>query len=315
MAGKKGRINNADFLSQIAQSSRNSTKEVHRVLAKAKEEELIEPGKKKIQYIDVDMMEDAPENWNRYPKLKDSQLDKYLELKLSIYEKGVEEPCILWQQIDDTYMILAGHNRRQICKEIISENKDTRGFEESKFRFLPSIVYGTDEIDDAQAQQIIDDTNLYRDFSRLPARVKMEIMRNRMEVYKKRKYSKGERIDQLAKEFGIEKSAIYENLMISEKICKPLQELYYEGKLSRKAVIRFNYFAGDTQEWIYENFKDDITEDKVKALKKSMGREDIRELFQGKKKETKKISFDIPADRVDEFRRMYEQWLESLPED
>ena len=159
-------------------------------------------------------MEDAPENWNRYPKLKDSQLDKYLELKLSIYEKGVEEPCILWQQIDDTYMILAGHNRRQICKEIISENKDTRGFEESKFRFLPSIVYGTDEIDDAQAQQIIDDTNLYRDFSRLPARVKMEIMRNRMEVYKKRKYSKGERIDQLAKEFGIEKSAIYENLMI-----------------------------------------------------------------------------------------------------
>ena len=103
--------------------------------------------------------------------------------------------------------------------------------------------------------------------------------------------------------------------MISEKICKPLQELYYEGKISRKAVIRFNYFAGDTQEWIYENFKDDITEDKVKALKKSMGREDIRELFQGKKKETKKISFDIPADRVDEFRRMYEQWLESLPED
>ena len=42
MAGKKGSINNADFLSQIAQSSRNSTKEVHRVLAKAKEEELVE---------------------------------------------------------------------------------------------------------------------------------------------------------------------------------------------------------------------------------------------------------------------------------
>lgn len=49
-------------------------------------------GKKKIEYIDIFKMEGAPAEWNRYPLLRDSQPDRYFELKLSIYEKGIEDP-------------------------------------------------------------------------------------------------------------------------------------------------------------------------------------------------------------------------------
>ena len=65
--------------------------------------------------------------------------------------------------------------------------------------------------------------------------MKIEIIKSRMDVYKRRRYSKGERIDQLAKELGIKKTAIYENLSISENVYAPLQELYYDGKLKGKA--------------------------------------------------------------------------------
>lgn len=160
-----------------------------------------------------------------------------------------------------------------------------------------------------QARGIIDDTNLYRDFSKLPQKVKIEIIKSRMDVYKRRRYSKGERIDQLAKELGIKKTAIYENLSISENVYAPLQELYYDGKLKRKAILKFTYFDGDTQQWIYENFKDRITEAKVNALKKNMNRDAIANVFNAEAQGIKKLTVEIPADRVEEFRGMLEEWL------
>ena len=206
-------------------------------------------------------------------------------------------------------MILAGHNRRDISCEIIQECREEPGFEEEKYRYPACIVYAADELSEEQARGIIDDTNLYRDFSKLPQKVKIEIIKSRMDVYKRRRYSKGERIDQLAKELGIKKTAIYENLSISENVYAPLQELYYDGKLKRKAILKFTYFDGDTQQWIYENFKDRITEAKVNALKKNMNRDAIANVFNAEAQGIKKLTVEIPADRVEEFRGMLEEWL------
>lgn len=309
MAGKRGSVNNADFLRQVSANAQSAAKDVSKTMERIGAGEIAEKGKKKIVHVDIDKMIDAPEDWNRYPRLKDTQADKYLELKLSIYENGIEEPLILWEQPGDRYMILAGHNRHDISREIIQECKDEPGFQEEKYRFPACIVYSRDELNEDQARGIIDDTNLYRDFSKLPPKVKNEIIKSRLEVYKRRRYSKGERIDQLAKELGIKKTAIYENLTISDNIYPPLRELYYNGNLTRKAILKFVYFDGDTQEWIYDNFKGQITEPKVLALKKNMTRDAIGKVFRSEVESVKKLTIEVPASRVDEFRAMFEKWL------
>lgn len=310
MAGKKGTVGNKDFLNRVTQNSIGAAKSVSRTLDRVGTGILQEEdGKKRIEYIDISKMEAAPAEWNRYPLLRENQPDKYLELKLSIYDKGIEDPLVLWLRPGGTYMVLAGHNRRDACAEIIKDCCDEDGFDEDKYRFVPCIVYQEDEIDERKAKEVIDDTNLYRDFSKLPEKIKQQIVIDRLETYKRRRYTKGERIDQLMKDFGLKKSAIYDALALSENVIEPLQKLFFDGALKKKTVMRFTYFPKDTQQWIYDEFGEQISDVKVNALKKNMTRDEIAQVFQSEGKEVKKLTVEIPAGREEEFRELLKKWL------
>lgn len=308
MAGKKGSVSNADFLRSMQASTQKATEEVSDTLKKVSKRSTIGKDRKELEYRDIGEMQPAPADWNRYPLLKNDQPDRYLELKMSIYVRGIESPLILWEK-DGKTMILAGHNRWEICREIIEECKNESGFDEQKFRILPCFVYEDDEITEEQAKEIINDTNLYRDFSKLPNKVKIQITRDRLEVYKRRRYAKGERIDQLAKELGLEKTAVYENLSIYEKVIPQLQELYYNEQLTRKAVLKFVFFDRDTQQWIFNTYGDKINDTRAKALKKNMGRTEISHIFEKEGKGVKKITVDVPEAKAEEFRKLFEKWL------
>ena len=310
MAGKKGKVDNQSFLNGLTATSRGAAQNVSRALEKAGSGTLWDDdGRKKIEYIDISKMEGAPAEWNRYPLLKDNQPDKYLELKLSIYEKGVETPPVLWKQPGGVYMILAGHNRRDICAEIITDCREEEGFDEEKYRMIPCIVYQEDELDEIKAREIIDDTNLYRDFSKLPEKIKQQIVVNRLAIYKRRHYAKGERIDQLMKDFGLKKSAIYDAIALNENVIEPLQKLFFDGVLKKKSVMRFAFFPKDTQQWMYDEYAEQISDAKVNALKKNMTRDEIAQVFQSENRAVKRLTVEIPADREEEFREMYKKWL------
>lgn len=308
MAKRSSGVVNAEFLQQLRQKTDGESKKVKDVLEKASVISAVGNGRKNIEYRDIYEMQPAPDSWNRYPLLKGDQPDRYLELKMAIFEKGVLNPLALWEH-DGKLDILAGHNRQAICKEIIAECQEESGFDEDKFRYPPCIVYGEDEITEEQAIDIINDTNLYRDFSKLPNKVRIQITKERMELYKRRRYARGERIDQLARDLGLEKTAVYENLSIYEKVIGPLQELYYNEKLTRKAILRFVFFDADTQQWIFDVYADRINEAKVKALKKNMSRADISRIFEEEGKGVKRVTVEVPEDRVDEFRNMFSEWL------
>ena len=308
MAKRSSGVVNAEFLQQLRQKTDGESKKVKDVLEKASVISAVGNGRKNIEYRDIYEMQPAPDSWNRYPLLKGDQPDRYLELKMAIFEKGVLNPLALWEH-DGKLVILAGHNRQAICKEIIAECQEESGFDEYKFRYPPCIVYGEDEITEEQAIDIINDTNLYRDFSKLPNKVRIQITKERMELYKRRRYARGERIDQLARDLGLEKTAVYENLSIYEKVIGPLQELYYNEKLTRKAILRFVFFDADTQQWIFNVYADRINEAKVKALKKNMSRADISRIFEEEGKGVKRVTVEVPEDRVDEFRNMFSKWL------
>lgn len=308
MAGKKGNVSNDAFLRSMQANTQKATAAVSETLKRVSVRSAVGKERKELEYRDIEEMKPAPTDWNRYPLLRNDQPDRYLELKMSIYERGIENPLILWERDGET-IILAGHNRWEICREIIEECQGESGFDEQKFRLLPCVVYEDDEITEEQAREIINDTNLYRDFSKLPNKVKIQITKDRMEVYKRRRYAKGERIDQLAKDLGLEKTAVYENLSIYEKVIPQLQELYYNEQLTRKAVLKFVFFDRDTQQWIFDTYGDKINDTRAKALKKNMGRTEIGHIFEKEGKGIKKITVDVPEAKAEEFRKLFEKWL------
>lgn len=313
MGSKKGTVNNMDFLNQLTTTSKSAAQNVTKAIGKIgvdAPQEKENEGKKKIEYVDVFQMEPAPTDWNRYPLLKEGQHDKYLELKLSIYEKGIEDPLVIWEQPGGKYMILAGHNRREACIDILNECRDEKGFNEEKYRLAPAIIYLEKELNEQGAKEIIDDTNLYRDFSKLPEQIKMQILSDRAELYKKRRYAKGERIDQLAKDFGLKRTTIYETMSLNEQLVEPFRQMYFDGKLKKKSALRLtSCFDKDKQQWIFDEYSNQIDDAKVASLKKNMTKEEIDEVFRTEAKTVKKITVDVPTDRVAEFREMFQKWL------
>ena len=252
MAKQKGNIDR-NIIRGIVKDSKNAVQDVSRTLASGKlqlknnsNDESI-----KLQYIDVNLIVDAPDSWNKYPRLKKNQPDKYFELKMSILQHGIKQPLVLWKQTDTEYMVLAGHNRKDICIEILNElssGQNAKAIE--KYQFVPAIVYKKEELNDDAAIKIIDGTNIYRDFSRLPRKIQVEISRNRVENYDKSQ-TKKEQMDKVAKELGILSSSLYENIRIANNIYEPLQELYYSGKITRKQVLRLGNYTLEMQKWIF----------------------------------------------------------------
>lgn len=309
MARKNSLVTQDEFFRQMRNNAQESVRAVDNSLRNGSVLTFPGSGKKEIIYKDITDMMPAPSDWNLYPRLKTSQPDRYLELKMSIYDRGLETPLTLWDRGADGLMILAGHTRWEICREIIEDCKKEKGFDEEKFRLIPCLVYEGDELTEQQARDIINDTNLYRDFSKLSNKTKIQIIRESLTKYQTRRYAKGERIDQLARDLGLEKTTIYESLSISEKVIEPLQELYYNETLTRKAVLRFTFFDKDTQEWILNNFSNNIKDTKVKALKKNMSRAEIEHVFTDAEKGIKKLTLEVPVNREKEFRELYDKWI------
>lgn len=307
MAGKY-KANNSEFLQKLQKSTKNDMEVVSQ--RQQDYEKIIKNTGKEEQQIDLELMDNAPEDWNFFSELKVEQPSKFAELKMSIYNLGVLQPLILWKQENDRYMILAGRNRRDASRDVIIDCQDEPGFDEKKFRYIKSIVYEHDELTEEEAQEIIIDTNyVQREYT---PKTRVLITKKRMGILEKQRYSKGRSIAQLAKEMKIEKSAIYDNLAIGQKVIEPLQELYFDEKITKKAVLKFVYFDFETQQWILDNFAEQITDARVKRLKKSMKtKEEIEKVFtdadEGVK--FKRLEVTIPVDRVEEFQKMLDAFL------
>lgn len=304
MAAKKApAIDRNAFFSKMQQvNSKDFGSTVEQDVSLQSVKDLMEKNKGNRHDIDIFDLEFAPEEMNDYPGLKADQPDKYFELKMSIQSVGVLTPLIVWEQESGKYMVLAGRNRREVSMDLYEEAETEE--EKKKYRFVPCVVFGKDEITKEQAQQIIDDTNIQREFSKMPVRIKVQITKRKMEKLMEYKKSKSDAMESLVEELGIEKSAIYESLKISDKLIEEAQELYYNGTLSRKDALRFAFFSMSTQKWILETFPDRIDSFHMRLLQKDMTREDIEEAMKKEKPKEAEVKFimRIPAGLEDEIR-------------
>ena len=260
---------------------------------------------KTMSFLPIDVLDSAPDEWNFFPKLKH---EKFQTLKMSIMNNGIWFPLLVWEKDNGRYMILAGHNRAEACREILAEYAGAPL--QRDYKNLPVMIYGKDEIDSYKAQEIIIDTN-YIQRGQFDPQMRVLIVKRRMELMKTQVDEKGRRIDQMEKDLGIKKSAIYEDLQIGEKIIPELQELYYNRQINRKAVLKFVYFMEPLQKELYEKYGKEMTSANVSRIKKNMRMMDeFERVFHPDTNAAnlKTVKVDIPEAYYEDFMKMYKEF-------
>ena len=267
-----------------------------------KYQELIQKSEKDIKVIDVSLLDNAPPQWNIFPKLSDTKLTY---LKLSILNSGLFDPIIVWKKINGRYMILSGHNRVEAFRELLVEYPD------NEYTHIKAIIYDTNEIDEEKAQEIIIDTNFIQRGEFSP-KLRAKIIQARTNIYKKQTDKKGRRVDELAKDLGLKKTTIYEDFQIIERVIKPISEMYYEGIISRAAVLKVPLLDNAMQEMIVSEYPDKIDNKHLKAIKKDMSEREIRNIFEEETENIvgeRRVHLRIPDDRYDEFMKLYYDFI------
>lgn len=272
-----------------------------------------------IQDIDISLLDSAPEDWNRFPALSE---DRRAQLKLSIEASGLFNPILVWKQENGRYMILSGHNRVSIYKELYQDAVDEKyngsydiGTDDiAKYSKIPCIVYQTDELTARKAREIIIDTNFIQR-GELSARLRAEILEARADIYKDQKNKKGKNIKEIAEELGIKKTVIYEDFQIIEKVAEPFRKLYYHASFGRKAILKLASVSLELQQKIYELYGTEITEKQLLGIKKGMSEEALLELFT--QEETiidKQVRLKVPSNREAEFKKIHKYFIEQPDE-
>ena len=307
MAAKKV-MNRAGIMSQLSAVGAKAEQEMLKEEKKAEADmkDYIERSNKEKENISIDLLDDAPPEWNFFPKLEHT---KFLQLKMSIMNNGIFTPVIVWERENGRYMILSGHNRVNACKEILEEY-GTIGLQRD-YTHVPVTIYKKEELTEYKAREIIIDTN-YIQRGQFEPKLRVLIIKHRMELMRTQVDEKGRRIDQIEKDLGIKKSAIYEDMQIGEKIIPELQELYYDRKINRKAVLKFVYFMEPIQRNLYEKYGSVMTSENVLKLKKNMTMdEEFESVFnptEVQSKPKKSVKLEIPEEYYDEFMELYKNF-------
>lgn len=270
-------------------------------------EKFIIANNKTIEHISLDRLVNAPPEYNIFSTFKTNPA-KLLEMKFSIRSNGLFNPIIVWKEKQgNNYMILSGHTRYKLYKELYQEAKAYQDGSEKKYATIPAIVYGAYEIDELKAKEIIIDTNyIQRD---LDKRYIPFIVSHRVEIVKQQKDRQGKTLDIVAEELNMGRTAVYENLVLATRVIDSLASYYYEGLLRKKNVIRFSFYDEITQYKIYETCKSHFTNAKVCKLKPGMSFKEIYKLFTTYETPTVSVSFQVKSQYAEEFKKDVERLI------
>lgn len=270
-----------------------------------KKDTLVQESGKTIQEVPIDLLYDAPKEWNIYPAIS---TDKMIEMMFSIMENGLFNPIIVWKK-ESRYMILAGHNRVKAYKNIINEYKDTPNFNYSKYESIDAIVYEEDEIDELKAREIIIDSNYIQ--RRTDNRLTPIIVKERMDIVSHRVDAKGRTVKIVAEELGMSETKVYEDSLIATELIKEGQDLFFNNKINKKAALSLGRMPQDLQKWIVDEYEGLLTSKMLVKLKPELSKDDVQEMFDEMivEPDTVRICVEVPEGLSSQFREMTEKWI------
>lgn len=299
-------------MSRIGNSEENKQKQIEKFLSDDYSssalddiyKEMQEEEKKYPQEIPIELLDNAPEQWNFYPKMTQ---EEFVELIDSIITNGLLNPIKVWEKEDGRYIILSGHNRVRAYKKIlelkIDENLD-------KYMYISAYIYGRNEIDETKAKElIIDENKVQREKDKF---VKdMEVIKKK-EILTERGFS-GDYKKKLAKATGLSEWKVQSTLTFT-RLHPKVQQLVKDGIVSIRESNKFYKYSQEMQEWIVDTFGDKLNSYYVSKLKKDVKtQEDIVRTFakaeqelklKNKKKEEEKKIKEIYREKGIDFKKV-----------
>ena len=228
--------------------------------------------------IKRDKLIPAPESWNFYAPLNETKMTELIE---SIQNKGLLHPIVVWEQSDETYMILSGHNRNAAFEFLYNHYKD-ESTEAEKYETIHAHIFNKDELDEEDAKQIIIDTNwVTRQLS--PMEKQKSIFNKYTSMGRKERATNGESVgsrnrDFLAAQYSITGRQISTYIKLNYLIPE-FKGMVDNTKISITSGVVLASFKEDLQYLIYEKYGEEINNNIVKKMNSNMTIEDISELF------------------------------------
>lgn len=228
--------------------------------------------------IDRDKLINAPESWNFYSRLEESKMTELIE---SIEDKGLLHPIVVWQQPDDTYMILSGHNRNAAYQYLYNYYKDYTQKAE-KYKTIHAHIFKYEELDEEDAKQIIIDTNwVQRQLSVIEKQ--KSIFNKYTSLGRKQKAKNGEGVGEdlrgfIGKNYNLSGRQVSKYIKLNYLISE-LQDMISNKEININSGVRLADFSVEIQQWIYDKFKDRINNKIISKLKTNMDQEKIESIF------------------------------------
>lgn len=256
-----------------------------------------------IHEVEIEQLVKSPNDWNFYTELSDNKMQELID---SILANGLLHPIVVWEQDDGSYMILSGHNRVKAYEMIYLETSDERFFK------IPALIKKQNEIDEIQAREIIIDTNwVSRQLN--PIEKSLSITNKYVllrQANKKFNDGDGRIRDRIAEEYNLSGRQV-DNYRKLTALIPDLQNMLKDKSMGVKAGIKLSSYDTDMQQWIFENFKDKLSANKiVNKIKSNMNKESLCELFSDKpESDMIKITVEIPKELESQFKDMINIWM------
>lgn len=253
-----------------------------------------------VKLIDLDMLEDAPNEWNFYKPLPDP---KFQSMKESIMESGLFHPILVWEREEGKrYMILSGHNRKRAYKELLEETG------EDKYKRISAKVIRTRTMNEQKAKAIVSIGNYAQ--RNVSATEEYEALKaiylyNKEELNIKRKAENYEKIEEMT---GKDLTTIKRILNLGRLIPELFDMVGGDKEISWISAQRLVTLSEEDQRWLYENYKDKLDSARVGKIRKWMERDTIKKIFEETENQYKGINLYIPKVLEKEVKKLVRQW-------
>jgi len=284
---------------------------------------------KQVQRVPVELLDEAPRDINHYDPLNEK---KYLDVMDSIMRHGLEHPIILWKKENsDRYMILSGHNRTKIYKDIyntfenMSEaerkkyvaklNADRQGlayannFDHRYYKKIEAFVYEHHEISYEMAKEKSMDINYLQRGS--DPKGDNETIRKKIQLAQGRMSNKSEILEHVCDDLGISKTKLYTEVAIGENIIPNFQNKYFDGTLSQKAILKMKNWPIELQQWLHDEFSDELTTEKLMKIspRKNYTKSELKQMFSQEISAMNTVTFKVEEELKNEFKKYAQDWL------
>lgn len=261
---------------------------------------------KKLNVLELRLLDEAPSEWNFFAPLPDS---KFFELIESIEENGLLVPLIVWQKPSGRYTLLSGHNRKRALLALYEKTQSPQ------YLSAPCAVYRNTELDERQAKSIIVDCNwVQRNLS--PGEKAKAIKFKYVEMDRLKRGSGKRRYDLVAEHFGLRATQVYQYYRLAD-LERYWLNLLDAGKISIKAAVKLASLKEEQREYLKEIFeKKPLNNKQILSLEPGFSMAQTRKAISGKSNnEIREVTFQVPGNQIEAVKRLVSDYLASVAQE